>query len=202
MDEEFRRWLKEALAREGRTQAELGRAIGLSPSAMSRLVNAGRGLKAQEMQRIYQYLGAAPPGFAEAAATFDSAVEASDSAPVYASFARGGAWTIMRSKPPVDLRPKAPSFSNAAMVFGFYAPNDAAYPRFKPGEIVWIDPARPIKAGDDVAFLEKLKSGERAVVGELRERRGGDFLYYSYADKQEHRRSASHGAALHILARQ
>lgn len=60
-------WLKAELAKPGRSQAGLGRAMGLRSSAVNRLVQGGRQLKAKEAAQIEAYLaeseadGAAEP---------------------------------------------------------------------------------------------------------------------------------------------
>lgn len=48
--------LKRELDRPGRSQSQLARALKVAPSAINRLVNGKRGLKAEERDRIEEYL--------------------------------------------------------------------------------------------------------------------------------------------------
>ncbi len=52
----FPQWLKDELAKPGRSQSGLARHLGLDPSAINRLVNGTRELKYREMERISDYL--------------------------------------------------------------------------------------------------------------------------------------------------
>lgn len=52
----FRTWLKDRLAQPGRSQSALARHMGLDSSAINRLVNGKRELKAREVEQIWQYL--------------------------------------------------------------------------------------------------------------------------------------------------
>lgn len=49
-------WLKVELSRPGRSQSDLARRLGLNPSAINRLVNGKRELKARELQLVEEYL--------------------------------------------------------------------------------------------------------------------------------------------------
>lgn len=57
----FREWIRDGLRQPGKTQVGLAKALGLDPSAVSRLVRGERELLANEIQKAAGYLGTAPP---------------------------------------------------------------------------------------------------------------------------------------------
>ncbi|MEL6362674.1 MAG: helix-turn-helix transcriptional regulator [Pseudomonadota bacterium] len=174
---DFARWTREHLnANPQKTQAGLARHLGVNKSAVSRMLSGERGISANELARIVDYLELPNPlGFFEEAEDYSVGSVSGPHAPIYA--ARGdneGNWFLDRMSDPVDFRPKGPGFDTATKVFGFYAPTDAMAPRFKTSEIVWVDPGRPPSIGDDVLFLKYLPDGsdkreEPIVVAELLE---------------------------------
>ena len=46
-----------------------------------------------------------------------------------------------------------PQFAGAELVIGFYVPDAAMAPRFRIGEIAWINPARSAAAGEDALII-------------------------------------------------
>lgn len=54
--EEWAAWVKEELAKPGRSQAELSRRVGVHQSTINRLVNGKVRLRADDMARVEQYL--------------------------------------------------------------------------------------------------------------------------------------------------
>ncbi|GAB4520073.1 MAG: hypothetical protein Kow00133_06250 [Amphiplicatus sp.] len=173
-------WIKAALRRDPtKTRAGIAEALGVDKSAVTRLLAGERQLKFHEAEKIAAYLGVTPafnPSSALADRGRDFAAEGAGSevdrsaggeaAPIYAATTLSeGRWSLSRHEAPVDWRPRAPHFASAARVFGFYAPDDAMAPRFLAGEIVWVDPARPARPGDDVLFIEKRRGvGPETVI--------------------------------------
>ncbi|MBB5519064.1 LexA family transcriptional regulator [Amphiplicatus metriothermophilus] len=174
-------WIRAALRRDPtKTRAGIAAVLGVDKSAVTRLLSGERQLKFHEAEKIAAYLGVAPPfnppgaladrgrDFAAegAGSEADRVASADEAAPIYAATALSeGRWSLARHEAPVDWRPRAPHFANAARVFGFYAPDDAMAPRFMAGEIVWVDPARPARPGDDVLFIEKRRgAGPETVI--------------------------------------
>lgn len=206
-------WIKEALRRDPtKTRADIAKALGVDKSAVTRLLSGDRQLKFHEAEKIAAYLGVPRPlglsdrdrefGRADAPAAGEG--PETDAAPIYHAAAEmEGRWIIMRHEEPIDWRPRAPHFERAAHVFGFYAPDDAMAPRFKPGEIVWVDPSRPVKPGDDALFVETARAGrpERVVLGELKAAPPGEFIFIQHKDETEQRLAARAWSALHVLPR-
>lgn len=169
--------LRDLFARNpGKTQRGLAEALGIDPTTVSKMMNGKRDIKAREMRVILEYLGAAERvGFAEDAAEFIGAGQTL--APVYRSTAANdGFWRIFRSETPLDWTKKLPRFEAARNVFAVLAPDDAMAPRFKAGEVVFVDPTKPIAPGGDALFVEKRnRKEERALLGEVIENRRGEY---------------------------
>lgn len=198
-------WMLEKLAEDrSRTRSGLAYTLGVDKSVVTRMMARERQIKANEIPAIAKYFGELPPfGFAESPSFFASP-ERKSQAPVYrAAPSMNGMWFLHRHAEPIDWRPRAPHFERAATVFGFYAPDDAMAPRYKPGEIVWVDPHRPARTGEDALFVEAAgKSGpERAILGELIGAEDGEHILIQHRDRQEKRLRLQRWPALHVLPR-
>jgi len=162
-------WLGRMLQETGVTQAELARAIGVDPTVMSKMVNGRRKISADERARMATYFDAfRQAGFQEEQAAFELATGAR--APIYRSRAASpGEWAIDRAAGAIRLERPPDRAGNFLEVFGFHAPDDAAWPRYKIKEIVWVCPTEPVGPGDDALIVAKTKNRTalRGMVGEL-----------------------------------
>lgn len=225
-------WIRaEFAANPSKTQAGLAAALGLDRSQVTRLLKAAREIKARELPLIAAYFGTSVPteeelaiyargsvpasgrtrrnrrtaagGFAEDAAAF-AGPPGPALAPVFDICSDApGEWLIMRHLEPVDRLPRAPHFENAARVFGFYAPDDSMAPRFRPGEIVWVDPARPAAPGEDAAAVQRGRADApaRIVLGELRSRTAREAVLHQYKERKDRRLPAAAWALMRVLPR-
>lgn len=199
-------WIIDALERDdSKSRKGIGDAINIDKSGVSRLLSGDRVLKLREAQRIAQYLGVpAPSGFAESEAAFAPAPKAS-MIPVYRTAKAGGAgpatFRIFRQERPVELKPRPLHCAAAAPIFGVYAQDEAMAPRFKPGELIFADPSRPVAPGDDVLFIAKgaPENGEPALIGELTAASAAQFRYFQHGRKGGFRLSAKSWTAALIL---
>lgn len=199
-------WIKAALERDPtKTRAGIAEALGVDKSAVTRLLSGERQLKFHEAEKIAAYLGApAPSGLADRERAFAGEGQPAAAAPIYrAALGAAGKWTISRHEAPIDWRPRAPHFLNAAAVFGFYAPDDAMAPRFMAGEIVWVDPARPARRGDDALLIERRrgKGPETMVLAALTAMSAATIEGRQYRDDNAVRFDARRWTAMHVLAR-
>lgn len=199
-------WMLEKLKEDrSKTRAGLAARLGVDKSVVTRMMAGGRQIKVSEVAAIAEYFGALPPvGLAEEAAPFAGREHGPAMAPVYRAASDGsGDWLLYRYADPIDWRPRAPHFERAAKVFGLYAPDDAMAPRYKPGEIVWVNPLRPARLGDDALFAEckGKRSPERVVLGEFKGDAGGDHIFVQHKDDAERRLRAQHWSAMHVFPR-
>ncbi|WP_428408523.1 helix-turn-helix domain-containing protein [Hyphococcus sp.] len=154
-------WIIEALERDpAKTQTGLAAALGIDKSGVSRMLKGRRRLKYEEAQRAAEYLELNPAvieraGLAESETHFLPEEGQETLAPLYESAAgENGKWLLDLQRP-IERRPQARDFAGAALVFGFYAPDESMGPRFHTGEVVWVNPARPPAAGHDALLLAK-----------------------------------------------
>lgn len=185
-------WIVEALRRNpAKTKSGLARALGIDKSGVTRLLNGARRLKYSEAEKAAQYLGCAPGGFAEAAEPYVAEFSAPlRGAPLFSARSdTEGFWLLDRTTP-IEVRPAAPQFAGAALVFGFYAPDGAMEPRFRTGEIVWVNPSRAAATGAD-ALLAPRDFAEKSRV----------FLAVLEASSTEGMEVRQHGAERRFFAR-
>lgn len=198
-------WMLEKLAEDrSRTRSGLADSLGVDKSVITRMMARERQIKANEIPAIAEYFGELPPfGFAESPSFF-TGPERKSLAPVYrAASSLNGMWFLHRHAEPIDWRPRAPHFERAATVLGFYTPDDAMAPRYKTGEIVWVDPHRPVRVGEDALFVEAAGTNgpERVILGELIGAVGGEHILIQHKDRQEKRLRTLRWPALHVLPR-
>ena len=169
-------WIVDALQKDpSKTRAGIARALNVDKSAITRLLAGERRLKFSEAHIIGDYLGVSVPhrplgGLAEDQAEFVTASTEAARAPIMAASPLfKGKWLLHRDRKPVDFRLRPPNVAMTEGVFGFYAPDRAMAPRFRPGETIWIDPTRPPIVGGDILLADKKTDPDAQVifVGEL-----------------------------------
>ena len=57
----YREWLIDGLKKSGKTQRGLAAALGLDPTAITRMKTGDRKIQADELPKIAQYIGVSPP---------------------------------------------------------------------------------------------------------------------------------------------
>lgn len=209
-------WIINALNRNPeKTRSGIARALNVDKSAVTRLLAGERLLKFHEAQKIAEYLEIQLPlGLSLRSATYDagtaSAIEADRdpnieaTAPIYdVRKDYEGDYAMARHEEPIDWKLRAPHFLKAAKVFGIYVPDNAMAPRFKPGEIAWVDPGRPVRPGDDVLLVKK-RSGkglEKITLGELVKATSRKATIIQHRDQLEDARPLNAWTILHVMAR-
>ncbi len=196
-------WLRRKLQEHSASQAVLARAIGLDETIVSKMLNAKRTITADERANMEAFFASlTPAGFQEEAAVFDFGAPAQ--APILRSSpSPTGEWLIDRGAPPIDFRPRPHVAVGAAELYGFYAPDSKAWPRFKTGEIVWVDPTRPVREGDDALFLMKAprRAALAAVIGEFSSASALSFKYVDFRTRETRPLNARNATMSHILSR-
>ena len=177
-------WMRERFsADKSKRMAHLADRLGLHRSAVSRMLAGARQIKVQEIPTIAEFFGERPPiGFAEEGIEFRGAQRL---APVRRASVAAEGWLLHLDEPPIDHRPRSPHFANAASVFGFYAPDDIAAPRYRAGEMIFVDPERPLRPGDDAVFVDQSgRSPRRADIGVLRMRTRTELVFADYQGRE------------------
>lgn len=205
-------WIIDALAHNRKkTKSGLAAALGIDPSAVTRLLHGERRLKFSEARLAANYLEVEPPktfgegGFAEEGEAFAHAPAESDPsfAPLYrASAGEEGFWRLDRSHI-IERKPRAPQLSGVRSAFGFYVPDEVMSPRFKIGEIAWINPVRPVAPGDDamLLFTAEENGGDRIFPCEILEIQDKQFVVRQYGNGEQRLFSRDEWVALHVFGR-
>ncbi|HBK91595.1 MAG TPA: hypothetical protein DDZ68_08000 [Parvularcula sp.] len=141
-------------------------AMGVKSSAVSRILRGERKISAVEFERLQSFFRTIRgDGVEEPPAPGPSPNLALS--PIYPARALlNGDWIIDLAAEPIQRAlPPAP-IRGLAEVYGFFAPDAAAWPRFKKDEIVWISPTEDPLPGDDVFVPTERRKG-RSVQGEI-----------------------------------
>lgn len=197
------RWMRDQFAQNpAKTQAELARRLGIDKSGVSRIIRGQRLVKIHEVAKIAEFFGERPPiGLQEDPAEFVS--DAATLVPIYRMTSDSRSqWRLFKDEAPIDHRPPPSAIARASLAFGAYAPDGRAAPRFKPGEVIWADPGRPLRMGDDVMILEsRLRGGQRAEIGELAAHSSRELRFFRHGDGEVRSLSARQWSAVYLPGR-
>jgi phage repressor protein C with HTH and peptisase S24 domain len=168
------KWLKEMLERPGYSQAGLAAALGRNPSAVNRMVRGERQIKASELPIIMKYLGepigaataAAPPPnarFAEDAALPPYRSEMPKDVPVYGTVVGGEGNHLVDFElngAVVDYVRRPPRLASRSDVFAAYVQGDSMIHWREPGQLVYVESAKPPRVMDYVLVELRPQAGE------------------------------------------
>ncbi len=175
-------WLRRKLRETGVTQAELAHAIGVDPTVLSKMVNGKRKISADERARMEAHFDeVSRTGFAEEQAAFERASGAK--APIYRSRSGSpGEWVIDRAAGAIRLERPPERAGGFLDVFGFHAPDDAAWPRYKIKEIVWVCPTEPAGPGDDALIVanSRGRTALHGVIGEVQSKSPASIVFRDF----------------------
>lgn len=189
MDREIE-WIKAALARDrSKTQTGLASALGIDKSSVSRLLRGERRLKFAEARLAAAYLEVEPPtGFSEDDESFvyHEPPASGATVPLFRTVSadEDGAWRLDRTRV-IERRQRGPMLAGVHAAFGIYAPDDAMAPRFKIGEIAWINPSRPSAPGEDALLVggDENEDGETAILCEIQTIEKGRLIVRQHRHK-------------------
>ncbi|MFO1084473.1 MAG: S24 family peptidase [Reyranellaceae bacterium] len=171
------KWLKEMLGRPGYSQAGLAAALGRNPSAVNRMVRGERQIKASELPIIQKYLDepvgagtpdAMPPPTLNARITHDAApppyrAEMPKDVPVYGTVVGGDGNHLVDFElngAVVDYVRRPPRLAARADVFAAYVQGDSMVHWREPGQLVYVESAKPPRVMDYVLVELKPPGGE------------------------------------------
>lgn len=184
-------WIRSRLRSHRRTQRDLAAVLGVDASAVSRILDGHRKLRADEASRIRSFFdpGAEPPAAPTPAFRLGAVPEsdrlrrgppprqrATGDIPVFAAPGGSGQpFFEFPSGPPMEYRPRPEQLLGIEDAFAIYAPGDLLAPRYRTAETLYVHPRKPPVVGLDcfvrmrvpdraVAVLRYLGS-DRAVLG-------------------------------------
>ena len=166
-------WIKSELRKSGRTQTGLAKAMGVDPSAVTRILKGDRKIRLDEVPKIEAFLRGEPPTplneAVKAPGEFPEATEQGGSLPILASAQNGLAGGIVLSRTTIERRAMPEPLKGVEGGFGFYMIGNSMDPRFKHGELILVHPAKPAAPGDYVVVtLNPDEAGQsRTLVKEL-----------------------------------
>lgn len=196
-------WFRRMLSERQVTQAEVARATGIDETAISKMLNDRRKMDADERGLLQAFFDEHPPaGFREDASGFIAAPSAA--APIFRAVATAsGDWLLERAGPPINLKERPPGTAAVAELYGFHAPDRKAWPRFKTGEIIWVDPTHPVGGGDDVLILSKVpkRTALKATLGEFVSATSSKIEFVDYGARESREMPASGVTRSFVLPR-
>jgi phage repressor protein C with HTH and peptisase S24 domain len=122
---------------QGKTQADLGRLLGLDSSQVNRIFNGKRRIQRHEMEKIEEWLGQAPKG------ATNNVVPMPHMVPLYGWVGAASAGRLTLAEQ--DLRGYVamhPGQQHVRDAFALEVNDISMSPRYEPGEIVYLAPNR------------------------------------------------------------
>ncbi len=154
--------VKKGLARSGKTQHGLAKAMGVDDAAITRMLQGKREIKARELPVIRAYLEMPEDKPSRLANAISGSGAWARDVPVLGTTVGGsnGDFTLNTGEV-VDYARRPPSLARASKVFVLYVQGTSMSRWREPGSMVYVDPARPPKAGDRVVIeLHPDRDGE------------------------------------------
>lgn len=192
-------WIREGLEKPGKTQRGLATALGVDPSAISRLLAGTRQLRVAELPVIAAYLDSPIPSDLT-----PDAVQVADTRghtpprpananardlPVLGTAVGGSAGgtpevydgLFLMNGEILDYIERPPSLRGVASAYAVYVSDTSMVPRYFPGETLHVHPGRAVVRGEDTFVVVQLRpdaDGEppRALVKQF-SRQTADTLY-------------------------
>lgn len=160
-------WIRAGLRTPGKTQRGLADSLGIDASAVSRLLNGTRQLKAAEVVTIARYLGIVPPAElvpiegpdhgAAPLAYAPSAMHGPRDLPVVGTAVAGKDGMFLMNGQVHDYIERPPSLQGVAGAYAVYVADRSMEPRYFAGETLHLHPGRAVVQGDDVFVVVQLK---------------------------------------------
>lgn len=212
-------WIRNGLSRPGKTQRGLATALGLDPSAVSRLLTGSRQLRAAEIPVVAAYLESEAPLIGLSGAP---AQARPDQPPASASVPQPSAWAGRRDLPVMgtvvagsdgmflmngevhDYIERPPSLQGITSAYAVYVADTSMVPRYFPGETLHIHPGRAIISGDDSFVVVQLRpeaDGEapRALVKRFKRRTADTLVLEQFNPHRELVFSLAEVESIHLI---
>ena len=193
-------WINEGLKLPGKSKGGLADALGRAPSAISQILKGDRAVKASEIPLIRDYFGTAPPDELSPKLIRPSGPEPSEVVQVGEGWpdvghewmdvrgvAVGGDDTGFYFGDVIDQVRRPPGIRNAKNVAALNAMGESMVPRFRPGELVYIQLREPTPGDDVVVELYPEDEGDapKAFLKELVRTTGRRIFCKQHNPKRE-----------------
>lgn len=178
--------------------------MGVRSSAISRILTGERKISAEEFAKLETYYRIFRGEGLEEKSSPDFSPNLTLS-PIYPARAlAGGDWVVDLAAEPIQHSLAPPPVRGLAEIYGFFAPDGAAWPRFKKGEIVWISPTDRALAGDDVfiSAARRTTNSLQGMLGELAPPANNLLWYRRFSTGELLELAEFSGQILKVAARQ
>jgi phage repressor protein C with HTH and peptisase S24 domain len=193
IDDEVER-IRTEMRNQDRTQADLGRLLGLDSSQVTRIFSGKRKLQIHEHRKIAEWLALTP----EVAGSASAAVVAMPGLiPLYGLVGASSESRLTFAEQ--NLRgyvPMHPNQLNVRKPFALEVADVSMSPRYEPGEIVYLAPHRFPLAGQDCVIVTE--SGE-GLLKQFVKRAGGFITLRQLNPPKEFQLAADDVIALHAV---
>lgn len=101
----------------------------------------------------------------------------------------------------IEMTHRPPRLADVANAYALYVQNESMFPRFKPGELIWIHPGRPPHVGQDVVIEFHAPEGEagKAIIAELVRRSASKVTVRKYNPPQDIDLPAKDIKSIHLI---
>jgi phage repressor protein C with HTH and peptisase S24 domain len=144
-------WIREGLQKAGKSQKGLAEALGLDPAQVTRILKNGRRLRADELEKIREYLAAEEAPAARKLPFGADSVHLTRDVPVRGSASCGPDGVFDFNQGTIDWVRRPPRFRGLMDAYALYVAGDSMSPWREPGDLVYVNPHQTAKNGDYVA---------------------------------------------------
>ena len=207
-------WIREGLHRPGKTQRGLAEALGVDASAISRLLNGTRQLKAAEIATVARYLDTDPPANLASAppvtpaatplAYAPSVMHGPRDLPVVGTAVAGKDGMFLMNGQIHDYVERPPSLQGVAGAYAVYVADQSMEPRYFAGETLHVHPGRAVTQGDNIFVVVQLRpdtEGEapKALVKQFVRRTADKLLLRQYNPPADLEFHSGNIASVHLI---
>lgn len=165
MSKIVRERLREAMAARGRKPSELAVAAGYGKDLLRDFLATPprqTGIGADKLARIAAELGVTMAWLggedADGAQRQAASSEPAREIPVFGTAAGSINGAIAMSNEAIDWLPRPPGLKGARDVYALYVVGNSMEPRWRPGDVIFVHPHRPVRRGDHVV-IQMRKTG-------------------------------------------
>lgn len=181
-------WIREGLKKPGKTQKGLAEALRLDPAQVTRILKNGRRLRADELDKVREYLeSAAAPSLAARDLPVSRTSMPRD-VPVKGSGACGPDGIFEFNSGPIDYVRRPPRFFGLGDIYALYVGGDSMSPWRENGDLVYVNPNQPPRLGDYVVVqLQPIGPGTApaAYIKRLMKRGASEIIVAQFNPKKE-----------------